>query len=65
MLHVLLCSVCFRVLLVLLGAYEWLGERVEVATPINSWSRRELSVNKSVRIHVQLMFCTQLKKAWP
>ena len=41
----LLCSVCVRILLVLLGSYEWLGERVEVATPINSWSRRELSVN--------------------
>ena len=43
MLRIVLVSLVIRVLLVLQGAHEWLGERVEVATPINSWSRRELN----------------------
>ena len=40
MLRVLiLSSVLIRVILVLLGTNEWLGDRVEVATSISSWSR--------------------------
>ena len=42
MLGIVVVSLVIRVLLVLRGAHEWLGERVEVATPVNSWSRCKL-----------------------
>ena len=42
------CAVVSRCVLVWLGSGDWLAKRVEVSTPVNSWSRSKLPQSRDM-----------------
>lgn len=41
----LLVAVLVRLLLLWQRSHEWLGQRIEISTPINQWKRSALKLN--------------------
>ena len=41
----LLVAVLVRLLLLWQRSHEWLGQRIEISTPINQWKRSELKLD--------------------
>ena len=40
----LLIALAVRVLLLWLGSHEWLGQRIEVSTPVGQWKRSRVAL---------------------
>ena len=40
----LLVALAVRLLLLWLGSYEWLGQRIEISTPVGQWKRSRVNI---------------------
>ena len=53
----LLVAVLVRLLLLWQRSHEWLGQRIEISTPINQWKRSELELLQKYNIAYMYASC--------